>query len=1379
MRSLPFHRPALVNAAPSPGGTSSASPHPGYLPEHTPRNLLRVRHVPLALLRAVAALLPLSTAANPLGLSVQSGSANASLNGAQLQITASHNAVLNWQSFNLAPGETTRFHQPTASSVVWNQIQDQHPSQIFGRLEANGVVVLINPAGFYFGPDSLVTAAGLLVSTAPIVPVESSAGLFWQFSGTPPQAAIVNYGRLAVGDAGSAFLIADRIENHGSIEAPGGSIGLAAGREVLLSERPDGRGLSAQVRLPAGSIDNQGRLIADAGSVALQARVVNQAGLIQANSVRERNGVIELIASDQLTLGAASTVRANGDATTASPGGVVRLKSNGSFQDNSGSRIEVTGGREGGAGGSLEISALALAAIHSTIDGHAAVGSPGGSLLIDPTDIVLGYSGTGVAGSGTVTSDMPPTTLSLDVNSAFTGFSQIHLQATRNITLSAGVTWDLAASTGLSEPGSLLHLEAGNNLTIANGASLLAGDNWSITLEAGRDFSHPDGVTPGVGTIALAGSGSVEARNGNVQLLAGNNITVAAGAIRTIAGGNIDTRAVAGSINTGTRAVGFRFLPTGYSVDPDLGGISTAAGGNVQLTAGLDVTSYLPVAGGTQTDAGSGAFGPEPGNVSISAGRDVAGHFVVRNGTGSIDATRNAGTASRLLALSLVDGGWNVSAGQDVLLQEIRNPNGIFNNLGFGASPTRHLFDYSAASYAVLTAGRAVELRGTALPRYPDTFEEGLTPIYPGRLEIVAGAGGVVLGNDVTLFPSPQGNLQITTHEGGSLTGTRSGDLTQLGISDSGKPQYREVGDFGIADHAATPLHLDDFEPVRLDISGNVTGILLGSPKRAEINVAGNLVNSRFDGQNLHLDDTTRLHVAGDIINRNEFTSVDLAAAPDFLLFDLAYPPLGGALGGLPNLLAYDAASHRLTFQGRMSGDQLQLLLNLPVQTFDASDSPVLQPNGDPVTRMVQLIPPEAANRLYSDSQDIPLNPDTGYRLGGPGRFELTARSLDLGATVGVVSQGPRANPALARYFTRGADIAISLAGDLDMFSTQIASRNGGSISVTADGRVNVGSATFAASDQGARGIFTVDPSDVTVIARGDINVSGSRIAAYDGGNVTVRSLEGKVDAGTGGSGSASVEKIHVDPYTRRVLTYAPTIPGSGILATTFPPSLDPAFPASRNSVGNILVETPRGDIVASAGGVVQVPLNGLGTSAGTVILRAGSRDANGQVLYRGDIDASGSGVIGSTVKLEASGDIKGLVFARESIDVSALRNVNVTALAQGSVNVSSGGNISGTIIGVGSVTASGVGNVDAALLSQNISTSGNVTSGQVGFSQGTTANATSQSVQSEEPAKAVASAKSENTDDPELKKKAAAPRLTRTVGRVTVILPPAEGGQK
>src|SRR5690606_14211602 len=129
-----------------------------------------------------------------------------------------------------------------------------------------------NQSGFYFGPDSFVSAAGLIVSTTPVVPSEGGGGLFRQFAGPAPTASIINYGQLNVGPGGSAFLIAEQIQNHGKISAPGGNIGLLAGQEVLLSERPDGRGLSAAVTLQSGSVNNSGQLIADAGSIALNAR---------------------------------------------------------------------------------------------------------------------------------------------------------------------------------------------------------------------------------------------------------------------------------------------------------------------------------------------------------------------------------------------------------------------------------------------------------------------------------------------------------------------------------------------------------------------------------------------------------------------------------------------------------------------------------------------------------------------------------------------------------------------------------------------------------------------------------------------------------------------------------------------------------------------------------------------------------------------------------------------------------------------------------------------------------------------------------------------------------------------------------------------------
>src|SRR5262249_55044186 len=152
-----------------------------------------------------------------------------------------------------------------------------------------------------------------------------------------------------------------------------------------------------------------------------------------------------------------------------------------------------------------------------------------------------------------------------------------------------------------------------------------------------------------------------------------------------------------------------------------------------------DVTSYLPAAGDGQAlfDGGSGAFGPEPGNVSITAGGNVYGHYVLANGTGQITAQKgNVGgdttSPARLgFALSLVKGEWNVSAlSGSIYLQEVRNPNGIFNNSGNAFSnPGFHLFDYDPSAAVRLGAAKTVEITGRSLPRTGDAVRMLFPPV--------------------------------------------------------------------------------------------------------------------------------------------------------------------------------------------------------------------------------------------------------------------------------------------------------------------------------------------------------------------------------------------------------------------------------------------------------------------------------------------------------------------------------------------------------------------------------------------------------------------------------------------------------------------------
>ena len=475
-------------------------------------------------------------------------------------------------------------------------------------------------------------------------------------------------------------------------------------------------------------------------------------------------------------------------------------------------------------------------------------------------------------------------------------------------------------------------------------------------------------------------------------------------------------------------------------VDPDLGGISTAAGGNVNITAGGDITSYLPRNADTKlraTDAGSGDLWPAPGNVTLNAGGNITGHYMLRNGVGVINAGASAGTGPANLALSLVKGGWTVEAVQDIFLQEVRNPNGIYNSVGFsGFLLAKHYFDYDPAAYVSLDAGNSVNLtavRGSTLPRKSGVFEQAIPAIYAPSLSIKAGAGGVQLADDIILFASPKGQLEISTTGGGSLKGTLAGALVNLIMSDSPSSQYKPDddpnADFGASDHASAPVHVGDTLPVRLDISGNIGpvsvddptgGILLVSPKRAEIKVAGNMINSRFDVQNLSPGDVTTLNVAGDIINHNIFSSVEVEAAPDFSSFLYVVNP---SLAGLPGKFSY--SSGMLTFRGNMSTTELNALKQLQIYVVDrVTGRLILDANNNPQFTTVTILDADTAQALYNLTQSVPANPDTGYTIGGPGSLLVTARNLDLGATTGIRSVGPANNHALARLGPSGASIS-------------------------------------------------------------------------------------------------------------------------------------------------------------------------------------------------------------------------------------------------------------------------------------------------------------------------------------------------------------------
>jgi len=1323
-----------------------------------------------------------SSLANPQGMTVVSGSATVTQHGNVLQITTSRNAVLNWNNFNIPAGDTTIFREPSANSIVFNNIGGANASAIFGSLQANGIVVLENSHGFYFGPNAFVKAGGLVVTTAAVNPWGAAGGAGWSFDGPPPAVPIVNYGHLETATGGSLYLIANEVDNHGTISAPGGTAALLAGQDVMLSTTPDGLSLAVPVHLPAGSVNNEGKITADAGQILLQAQTVNNSGVVQADSLRERNGVIEFYASQDIQLSATSVIQANGDAGGNSPGGNITIKSDGTFSDAAGSRITATGGANGGNGGNVEVSAPSVLSLNSAIDTGAHVGSLQGAFSLDPENIVLGATGTtGAGSSGTINGTGSSGSLTVNVNSAFENITsgQILLEASGNITLGGGTTWNLSQTTG--ETSGLLTLEAGGNIIIGasqNAAVITDAHNWSVTLEAGYNFATGS-VSPGVGTVTVSPGGGtsfggVRTAAGNITVLAGNNVTLQgdgglvtgiAGSVMPGGGGNVSVQALSGTVNCGTSTVGYKFNGgLNYTVSTGLGGISTAAGGNVTIQAGQNIVAPLPSGQRAQTDYGSGAFGAEPGNVTLTASGDITGHYVLADGTGLITASQDAGESTANLALSLIKGAWTVHAQNNIYLQEVRNPNGMFN--GTLAGPNAFNYNYDPLASVTLNAGNGVTLGGgTTVPRVPNNLE---APIYPPSLSVTAGAGGITLLDDVNLYPSPVGTLTLTTTAGGSLNGNGK----NINVSDSDSTRWNNSnaglgngGTFTLGDDGNNVLHLNDPNPDSITISGSVNDVTVYSPKTLKMYVADNIIDSSVVIKNLLPTDTSVISAGGEIFEPSPYVILALPGGetPNFAalaavadpyvdavtfapttqqngLLSIPNPNLIPALQGLNLDFTYDPASRSLVFLNVMSPAAESALLGMR--------TPFLSAN--------------TIQQVYQESQSDMSAAGNIYSVTGPGTLKIIASSLNLGNSVGVLSLGPTC-PAQVPTTVRGADIDISLSGDLSMLSSSIASEYGGTINITCGGAIEVGSPAVPpnSSISYPTGLVSLWQGDINVIANGDINVDGSRIAAYDGGNVFVESLYGNVDAGKGGNGKSYVDKPYVDAQGD-LLDLPEFIPGSGILATSYPQLV---YGESFSHVGNITVETPEGNIIASKGGISQLVLSP-SDDKGTINLTAGSPG------YIGSIEANGSGIVGGQVNLSATGDINGLVIASVGANVTALQNISATILSQGGVTVSAGGTVSGMVVGVGAVNVTGATDSAQAFSQTAVTTGGNVVgpatpSAAVGSNSASTA-ATSQQV--------TTTAQSpdqtgNSSDEDERKKKLAAARLIEYVGRVTVLL--------
>ena len=483
----------------------------------------------------------------PTGGSVVAGTASigstVGTNSASMTITqSSQRAVVDWTRFDVGSAAQVNFVQPGASSVTLNRVLSSDPSQIFGRISANGQVFLTNPSGVYFAPGASVDVGGLVATTHSIGNDAFMAGSN-SFSRNGATGTVQNDGTLTAALGGYIALLAPTVRNQGVVVAKLGTVALAAGETFTL--HMDGAnaltGLEVTASTIASLVDNGLAVQAPGGLIILSAQaldrvqggVVNNSGVLQANGLVNDGGRIMLRASNKITH--SGNITADAASSSAGKGGTVTLIADlanaASVTEVSGS-ISAKGGDAGGDGGFIDTSASKVRfGDNMAISTLAAAGLGGrnGTWLIDPTDFTIASSGGDMTGTalGTSLASSNVTIYSssgssgsdgaINVNQAVSwSANTLTLNAQANINVNAAMTGSGTAKLAFQYGQSAVSSGNSSTYNISAAVSLPSGSNFSTQLGTDGTVKSYTVIT----SLGSAGDQSLASATNSLQGLA-------------------------------------------------------------------------------------------------------------------------------------------------------------------------------------------------------------------------------------------------------------------------------------------------------------------------------------------------------------------------------------------------------------------------------------------------------------------------------------------------------------------------------------------------------------------------------------------------------------------------------------------------------------------------------------------------------------------------------------------------------------------------------------------------------------------------------------------------------------------------------------------
>lgn len=717
-------------------------------------------------------------------------------------ITQSTNkSIINWQNFNVAGNETVNFNMPSSISSSLNRVVGNNKSEIYGKINSNGQVFLVNQNGVYFSKDAQVNTAGFVASTQNITD-ENFLNSNYIFEGNS-DASIINLGTITTDNAYTA-LLSKKVENEGVIKAHLGSVQLASGERFTLDI--NGNSL-VKLTIDKGTLEglvaNKGAIIADGGEIYLTTSaldtvlsgLVNNTGIIQANQVEEKDGKIILFAHGG----------------TGEFGG--SIEAIGGFVETSGDQVQIKDDFK------VKTSHWLIDPNDITIDATLA-GTISTSL--ESGDVTVDTTTTGSAGNGDIF-------VNSDIIKSAGGGATLTLKSERDIVVASGVditsTSDKLNTVFWSDSDAnndgMIYLKNGSSITTNGGGITLSGGSDITTGYAVGNAQNANGVTldnvdliSGGGDILIRGKSRAGAATtvsysvgsfsnvDGVRLHGGNTINSGSGTIKIVgesvgtsgSGNGIElSHSVADLITSNSTSASSIYIEGqgGPSNLNDSWGIYTwratiqsLSGGGIYLKGDGEKNNGLTVPTNSSILANSGKITLEGTGYGAGAKAvEIAGYVGQKTATDVISSSSDIEIVGDTFATS----GWIQSSGNLIIKPKTANTTigigGATGTLGLASSyfSTNFIDGFANVIVGDATAGD-ITIGGTT------TYNDHLTFKTKGDVFINASTSLTANGaNSLVFWADSDGNNAggITFNTGSSIT-TDGGDLWMGGGVQSG-----------------------------------------------------------------------------------------------------------------------------------------------------------------------------------------------------------------------------------------------------------------------------------------------------------------------------------------------------------------------------------------------------------------------------------------------------------------------------------------------------------------------------------------------------------------------------------------------------------------